>query len=98
MADPMRDVINEAENVIDIWPYVASVPPDDLSGHHVQHECVEHVYRAPDDRFDHVMVMTLTKNVYLVVIVDLIGDCLLGHHLLNLNDAYGLPDPSAGGG
>lgn len=90
MAERMRDVITEAEDVLDIWAYVAPVPSADLAGHAVQHDCVEHVYRMLDDRFDHVMVTTFTKNVYLVIVGDLIGEIIFGHHLLDLNAAYGL--------
>jgi len=87
---PMRDVINEATDVIDIWPYVSAIPEAELDGHVIYDQFVEHVYRTPDDRYDHVMVMTRTKNVYLVVVVDLVRDAIYGHHLLDLNKEYGL--------
>jgi hypothetical protein len=90
LAEPMRDVTNEATNVLDIWSYVAAVPTADLRGHSIYDDLVEFVYRHPKDRFDHVLEMTTTKNVYLAVIVDLQKDCIHGHHLLNLNKEYGL--------
>ena len=34
--------------------------------------------------------MTRTKNVYLVVVVDLVHDLIYGHLLLDLNKEYGL--------
>jgi hypothetical protein len=83
-------VTETATNVIDIWPYVASIPSTDLRGQRVQHELVECVYRSDDDRFDHVLVMTHTKNVYLVVGIDLSKEMIFGHHLLDLNVEYGL--------
>ena len=86
----MRDVMNEATEVIDIWPYVSSVSQSDLSGHTIYDQFVDHVYRTPDDRYDHVMVMTRTKNVHLVVVIDLVSDSIYGHHLLDLNKEYGL--------
>jgi hypothetical protein len=87
---PMRDVTAEATDVIDIWPYVSAVPTSDLCGHTIYERFVERVYRTPDDRYDHVMVMTRTKNVYLVVVIDLVADSIYGHHLLDLNEEYGL--------
>ncbi len=87
----MRDVTAEATDVIDIWPYVASVPADDLRGHKVYERFVEYVYRDATARFDHVLVMTRTKNVYLTIVVDLQHGTVLGHHLLDLNEKYGLP-------
>ena len=89
-AAPMRDVTQEATNVIDIWPYVASVPVADLRGHQVYDQFVEYVYRDATERFDHVLVMTKTKNVYLTVVVHRAGDRIYGHHLIDLNEKYGL--------
>lgn len=89
-AAPMRDVTGEATNVIDIWPYVASVPQNDLRGHVVYDQFVESVYRNATGRFDHVQVMTRTKNVYLAVVVDLQNDVIHGHHLLDLNEKFGV--------
>lgn len=87
---PMRDVVGEASNVIDIWPYVSEVPPSDLQGHEIHDRFVEHVYRSPDNKYDHVMVTTKTQNVYLVIVVNLLNDAIYGHHLLDLNSEYGL--------
>lgn len=89
-AAPMRNVTGEATDAIDIWPYVESVPTQDLLGHEVHDHFVEYVYRDATGRFDHVQVMTRTKNVYLAVVVDLRHDMVYGHHLLDLNDKYGV--------
>jgi hypothetical protein len=48
------------------------------------------VYRDATGRFDHVQVMTKTKNVYLTVVVDLQNNVIHGHHLLDLNKKYGV--------
>jgi hypothetical protein len=90
LASPMRNVTKEATNVIDIWPYVAAVNVEDLRGHEVYDRFVEFVYRDPTGRFDHVLVMTRTKNVYLAIVVDLSQDRIHGHQLLDLNEKYGL--------
>lgn len=87
---PMREVTEEAINVIDIWPYVASVQVDDLKGQQIYDKFVECVYRDATGRFDHILVMTKTKNVYLTIVVDLLHGRIHGHHLLNLNEKYGL--------
>jgi len=86
----MLDVTESATDVIDIWPYVNSVALVDLEGHTIFDDLVEHVYRDDGNRFDHVLVMTKTKNVYLAVIVDLAKDSIYGHRLLDLNKEYGL--------
>lgn len=95
LAAPMRNVTNEATDAIDIWPYVDAVPAADLRGHQVYDRFVEYVYRDATNRFDHVLVMTKTKNVYLTVVVDLSQACIHGHHLLYLNEKYGLSNRAA---
>jgi hypothetical protein len=87
---PMRDVLSTATNVIDIWPYVAAIPACDLSGNDLVDGCVAHAYRNSDSTFDHVLVVTGAQNVFLVVVADLTRDCIVGHHLLDLNREYGL--------
>lgn len=84
----MSDVTREATNVIDIWPYVLAVPTSDLEDHQMNDWCVEFVYRSADSGFDHVLVMTKTKNVYLSVVIDLDKDRIFGHHLLDLSREY----------
>jgi hypothetical protein len=86
----MKDITARATDILDIWPYVDSVPFLELDGHSIYDGFVEVVYRSNDDRFDHALVMTRTKNVYLVVIVDLARNSIYGHRLLDLNRAYGL--------
>lgn len=90
LAAPMQEVTRTATDVLDIWPYVESIPPNDLEAHRVQDGIVEYVYRTPDDHFDHVLIPTNAANVYLVVVVDLVSDRVHGHRLLDLNREYGL--------
>jgi len=86
----MQNVTETATDVIDIWPYVESVPSADLEGHTIYDRFVEHVYRSDDACLDHVLVMTKTKNIYLVVVVDLVRESIHGHRLLDLNREYRL--------
>jgi hypothetical protein len=88
----MHDVTTSTTNVIDIWPYVTSIPEADLEGHKVAPGVVDHVYRTSENTFDHVMVVTNSSNVYLVVVVDLVADSVHGHCMLNLNKEYGLDE------
>ena len=90
MTAKMHNVTKIATDVLDIWPYVDSIPATDLKGHSIYDRFVEFVYRSDDKYFDHVLVMTKTKDVYLAVIVDLTHDSIFGHRLLDLNQEYGL--------
>lgn len=90
MTPKMHNVTENPTAVLDIWPYVQSVPATDLEGHSIYDTFVEVVFRSDDDNFEHVLVMTKSKNVYLAVIVDLAHDTIYGHRLLNLNREYGV--------
>ncbi|WP_206239519.1 hypothetical protein [Novosphingobium terrae] len=87
---PMRDVNENAEPVLDIWPYVDSIDLDalGLTGLHDVH----HVYRDASERFDHILIGTERFNTLLTIIVDRQLQVIAGHHLLDLNQAYGRAD------
>jgi hypothetical protein len=90
---PMRNVTENAESSLDIWPYVCAVPQSDLAEHEIWYEFVECVYRTADGHFDHVIVCTKTDNVSLAVIVDRNLSMIVGHRLLDMNKIYSLtPD------
>ena len=95
--DRMRDVTRDQSiEPVDIWPYVDRIPRDDLGPFTIGGQDVEYVYRTSDARFDHVLIPTKTKNVYLAIVVDLQARRIYGHHVLNLNEKYSLPTPPAG--
>ena len=82
------------DGVLDITPYVAEIAKEDLDGYRVPDGLpVEVIYRTSPEVFDLVHVMTDRKNVYLVVVVDVQADSVLGHHLLDLNKEYGWSSP-----
>lgn len=88
-----EDVVSE-DGVLDIMPYFGSIPVADFGVHKRYEDIVDRVYRTSDSRFDHVLFMTHTQNVFMVVVVDLVGDRVFGHHLLDLNAKYGLHMPN----
>ena len=89
-ATRMDDVTKDPGEAIDIWPYVAAVPAEDLGEHVVWDQYIEHVYRGSDGRYDHVLVMTKTRDTYLVIVVDRREMTIHGHCLLDLPNEYGL--------
>ena len=93
-AEPMRSAEgDEGPPCVDIWPYIEAIPGDDLISFSVRGQDVECVWRTGDGRYDHVLIPTHTKNVYLVIVVDLEETRIFGHHVINLNEKYGLPTP-----
>lgn len=89
--EPMTDVTATPGDVIDIWPYVASIASEESVHPHVlKEELVEHVARSGDGAYDHVALPTDKKNKFLVIVVDRIRGEVHGHHTLDLNREYGL--------
>lgn len=86
-AQPMRNVTEMPEPVMDIWPYVDSLDLDTLDVPSL-HD-VHYVYRDACERFDQVLIGTGHFNVLLVVVVDRHLRSILGHRLLDLNREYG---------
>jgi hypothetical protein len=85
----------QPEGVIDIEPYLAAISPRDFQGLELLSDVPPTVaYRTGGASFDHVLYPTTRRNVFLVVIVQLNPDHVLGHYLLDLNKEYGLPSAS----
>jgi hypothetical protein len=51
---------------------------------------VDWVYRYADESFEHVLVSSDQRNVFMVIVLDLTRRVVYGHHLLNLNELYGV--------
>lgn len=90
MQSPSED---DEDECIDIWQYCDLIPEADFAGFSIADRNVEMVSRTPDRKYDHVLIPTETPNVFLVIIVDLSTQLVFGHHLLNLNQKYGLETP-----
>jgi hypothetical protein len=58
LLDPMLNITGHDNDVLDIWPYVRSIPSADLQQHELYDQFVEYVYRTADGHYDHVLVMT----------------------------------------
>lgn len=86
--EPMENVTDAGDAPVDIWPYVDSVDAAELGD---LAPCdVSFVYRHPNGRIEHVVINTSAEDVHLVVIVDRDEKLIVGHHLLNLREKYGL--------
>jgi hypothetical protein len=95
LIEPMRKVTEPANPRLDIWPYVKAVPVAELRGFQLWDDFVDCVYRSGDDRFDLVHVCTRTPNVFLVIVVERVQAVIHGHHLLELNELYGISPSTA---
>src|SRR3954465_5024520 len=91
MKEPMVDVTAAPGYVVDIWPYVADVASEvGLPTLVLKEELVEQVYRSGNGIHDHVLLPTEKRNKFVVIVVDRSRAAVTGHHILDLNPAYGL--------
>ena len=91
MVDPLCEPpATDDSKPVDIWLYIESIPESDFENHSIGDNDVEMVRRTGDGKYDHVLIPTETKNVYLVILVDIGQGQVHGHHLLNLNQKYGI--------
>lgn len=91
---------------MDFWPYFEEIPAADFEGHNCTEGSVTYVWEHPDGSYQHVLVDSKDKNVFMALVLDVKKKQVHGHHLLDLNRLYGVrpaqqgiqPDgPTSGG-
>src|SRR5574343_1127284 len=91
MTPKMVDVTETAEPTVDIWDYVEKLTADKIVNEYTfKNNLVEKVYRNQINTFDHVLLPTPDKNIFVVIIVDLINKNIKGYFRLDLSAEYGL--------
>jgi hypothetical protein len=87
----MTDVTDIANPTVDIWNYVSYLVKENVVIDYVfTNNLVEKVYRNSTNSFDHILLPTNDKNIFVIVIVDLNKSSIYGHYGLDLNKEYGL--------
>ncbi len=87
---PMTDITTSAEEVVDVWPYIETVLDSEYKSANTEDWDVDHVYINQTETHQHLLINTGMKNVYLVVVIAVAERQIYGHHLLNLNQNYGI--------
>ena len=87
---PMRKLEPGAEPPFDFWPYFEAIPKADFCDRNCEDGVVDTVYRDPSDRYEHVLVNSEDRNVFMVLVLDRQEGTVHGHRLLDLNKLYGL--------
>lgn len=95
MGEHPTRVGDDADPPLNFWPYVQQIPEADLCGHDFSRGEVPYAWNTCDGKWLHVPIRCPTPNVFLVIVLALTPPAVLGHHLLDLNQHYGLSDPEA---
>jgi hypothetical protein len=89
-AAPMTRVEENRAPPFDFWPYFDQIPAADFAGHDCSSGSVNQVYRHPSGRFEHVLVDSETRDIFMVLVLDRVRNVVVGHRLLDLPALYGL--------
>ena len=73
----------------DFWPYFETIPAADFAGHDCSGGVVENAWRVSPGAFEHVLVNSEDRNVFMVLVLDRESGVMYGHRLLDLNCEYG---------
>jgi len=87
---PMQRVPSTEGVPFEFWSYFDGIPADDFESHDCSDGQVTYVWNNPAGTFQHVLVNSEDKNVFMVLVLDLKANAVLGHRLLNLKSLYGL--------
>jgi hypothetical protein len=88
--EPPQRVGAEEAPPFNFWLCFQSIPAADFEGHDCSAGRVEYAYRMPPGRFEHALVCSEDRNVYMVLVLDREAGVVYGHRLLDLNREYGL--------
>ncbi|UPT67188.1 MAG: hypothetical protein M0D57_00345 [Sphingobacteriales bacterium JAD_PAG50586_3] len=81
----------EIDNPVNIWGYVKELVESGIVLKSVfEKELVEKVYRNDINTYDQVLLPTNDENTFVVIVVDIQKESILGHHVLDLNIEFGL--------
>lgn len=89
--EKMVNVTASAKPAADIWPYVKMLVKAKVVLENVYKEgLVSHVYENSSGTYHHVLLPTYNKNIFVVILVGLLNQEIIGHHILDLEKEYGL--------
>jgi hypothetical protein len=83
-SDPMRDVTEAAEELVDLWAYATEIIDSDYPVPKDWDWRVTHIYESGDGKYQHLNIPVPIDNTYLIVIVDKPLRKILGHYNLTL--------------
>ena len=86
---PMRQLQADAEPPFEFFSYFDGIPSADFGAYSCEGD-VTYVWEDASLRYQHVLFNTQDPNVFMVVVLDLSAQAVVGHRLLDLNVLYGV--------
>jgi hypothetical protein len=91
-AAPMARVGDDEEPPFDFWGYFSEIPEKDFAGNDCSAGQVDYAWTDFCGNYQHVLINSEDRNVFMVIVLDLAAGSVHGHRLLDLNREYGLYD------
>ena len=85
----MQD-ISSSPLLVNIWEYADRVIESEYQNCTAWDWEVKHVSETGDGKYHHFAIPVPKDNTYLMVVLDLKSRKFYGHHILDLNEKYGL--------
>ena len=92
LAGPTQRLGLDEEPPFDFWPYFEAVPVEDFEDYDCSPGAVTYVWQVAGGRYQHVLVNSDDRDVFMVLVLDLQTNQVAGHHLLDLPGLYALRD------
>lgn len=89
LSSPMRKLSAESSPPFDFWDYVDGIPIDDFEGHSCD-GTVSYVWEDSTGKYQHVLLSSQNRNVFMIIVLDVPAHQVHGHRLLDLDELYGL--------
>lgn len=90
-SNKMIDVTKTAEPIVNIWEYAKVLSNQQLIPAIVYNkEFVKFVYRNNENTFEHILLPTSEKNVFVIIVVNIIEKKIEGHYKIDIEKEYSL--------
>lgn len=91
LVGPMRQLPAESEPPFDFWAYIEAIPSEDFEGCKCEGD-ITYVWESSDGAFQHVLLNSQDKNIFMVIVLAIPEHKVLGHRMLNFNELYGVTE------
>ena len=83
----MHDVTNRYKPIVDVWEYIRKLDRSvsNVHQHTIDNRLIAKIYRNSHSSYDQILIPTVVKNIFLIIIVSLKNKNISGHYVLDLN-------------
>jgi hypothetical protein len=88
--EPVTDITRDPNAAldVDIWPYVEVAMAAEFADQNTSRWDVRHVYREAENRYQHVFVRTHRRRLFLVIVLAVADQSIVGHYVLDMKAEY----------